>query len=77
MISAFEVLEGSSRGGSSRVLDARGRIRTGPHTYRDAGDVPSEYLPVMPPRIAALIESIHEPGADIAALFRAHDPALL
>ena len=48
-----------------------------PHTYRNAGDVPAEYLLVMPPRIASLIERIHQPGADVAALFAAHESSLL
>jgi mannose-6-phosphate isomerase-like protein (cupin superfamily) len=48
-----------------------------PHTYRNAGDVPAEYLLVMPPRIASLIESVHQPGADAAAVFAAHDSSLL
>jgi len=33
----------------------------------------SVYLLVMPPGIAQLIEAIHQPGADVPALFRAHD----
>jgi mannose-6-phosphate isomerase-like protein (cupin superfamily) len=43
-----------------------------PHTYRNAGDVEAEYLLVMTPRIAALIEAIHRPEADVPALFAAH-----
>jgi hypothetical protein len=34
-------------------------------------------LLVMTPRIAALIEAIHEPGADTPTLFRAHASELL
>ena len=48
-----------------------------PHTYRNAGDTEAVYLLVMPPRIAQLIEAIHQPGADIPALFRAHDSEIL
>jgi hypothetical protein len=32
---------------------------------------------VMPPAIAALIEAIHEPGADVHALFKAHASDIL
>ena len=52
----------------SAVLARRGT----PHTYRNVGDEEAEYLLVMPPRIASLIDAIHEPGADVPALFRAH-----
>jgi hypothetical protein len=48
-----------------------------PHTYRNAGDTEAVYLLVMPPRIAQLIEAIHQPGADIPALLRAHDSEIL
>ena len=48
-----------------------------PHTYRNAGDSEAVYLLVMPPRIAQLIEAIHQPGADIPALFHAHDSEIL
>ena len=48
-------------------------VRKGiPHAYRNAGDVEAEYLLVMPPRIAALIEAIHQPEADVPSLFEAH-----
>ena len=57
----------------SAVLARRGT----PHTYRNAGDVEAEYLLVMPPRIAALIEAIHQPAADVAALFEAHASKIL
>lgn len=60
-------------GPGSAVLARRGT----PHTYRNAGAVEAEYLLVMPPRIAFLIEAIHEPGADVPALFRAHASEIL
>ena len=60
-------------GPGSAVLARRGT----PHTYRNAGAVEAEYLLVMPPRIASLIEAIHEPGADVLALFRAHASEIL
>jgi mannose-6-phosphate isomerase-like protein (cupin superfamily) len=55
-------------GPGSAVLVRRGT----PHSYRNAGDVEAEYVLVMPPRIAALIDAIHRPGADVPALFEAH-----
>ncbi len=48
-----------------------------PHTYWNAGTVEARYILVMSTRIAGLIESIHAPGADIPALFAAHDSELL
>src|SRR3954469_582016 len=60
-------------GPGSAVLARKGT----PHTYRNAGDVEAEYLLVMPPRIAALIEAIHRPGADVPALFEAHASKIL
>ena len=64
--------EVDARAGSA-VLARRGT----PHTYRNGGREEAEYLLVMPPRIASLIDAIHEPGADMAALFRAHASELL
>jgi mannose-6-phosphate isomerase-like protein (cupin superfamily) len=57
----------------SAVLAPRGT----PHTYWNAGAVEARYLLVMTTRIAQLIEAIHAPGADIPALFGAHDSELL
>jgi quercetin dioxygenase-like cupin family protein len=57
----------------SAVMAQRGT----PHTYRNAGDEEAEYLLVMPPRIASLIDAIHEPDADVSALFTAHASELL
>jgi mannose-6-phosphate isomerase-like protein (cupin superfamily) len=57
----------------SAVLARRGM----PHTFRNAGTEEAEYLLVMSPRIAALIEAIHAPDADVAALFRAHASQVL
>lgn len=48
-----------------------------PHTYRNAGQAEAEYLLVMPPRIAQLIKEIHQPEADIVAVFEAHRSAIL
>jgi mannose-6-phosphate isomerase-like protein (cupin superfamily) len=60
-------------GPGSAVLARRGT----PHTYRNAGDVEAEYLLVMPPRIATLIEAIHQPGLEVRALFKAHASEIL
>jgi mannose-6-phosphate isomerase-like protein (cupin superfamily) len=50
-----------------------------PHSYGNArrGE-PARYLLVMTPKIRALVEALHQPGAsDYAAIFRAHDSELL
>jgi mannose-6-phosphate isomerase-like protein (cupin superfamily) len=60
-------------GAGSAVVAPRGT----PHTYWNAGDADARYLLVMSPRIARLIEAIHAPGADIPALFAAHDSELM
>jgi hypothetical protein len=48
-------------------------------TYWNPRAEPARYLLVMTERIAALIEALHAPGArdDMAAIFRAHDSALI
>jgi mannose-6-phosphate isomerase-like protein (cupin superfamily) len=82
---AWYVLEGAIRfqigdelieaGPGEAVMAAKGT----PHAYGNARrGQPARYLLVMPPRIRALIEALHEPGAgDYAAIFRAHDSELL
>jgi hypothetical protein len=45
--------------------------------YRNAGGEEAEYLLVVPPAIAPLIEAVHEPSADVHALFRAHASEIL
>ena len=63
----------ASRGGA--VLAPKGV----PHAYGNArrGQI-ARYLIVMTPKIRALVEALHEPGAsDYAAIFRAHDSELL
>jgi uncharacterized cupin superfamily protein len=57
----------------SAVLARRGTA----HTHWNAGGTDADYLLVMTPRIAALIEEIHRPGADIAAVFAAHDSEIV
>jgi len=55
------------------VLARRGT----PHTYWNAGRTEAAYLLVMTPRIAELIEQIHEPGADVSAIFAWHASEVL
>jgi uncharacterized cupin superfamily protein len=59
--------EVEARAGSA-VLARRGTA----HTFWNAGPVEARYLLVMTPRIAQLIEEIHRPRADVAAIFAAH-----
>ena len=62
-------------GAHSAVLASKGT----PHAYGNArpGE-PARYLLVMTPKIRALVEALHTPGAgDYAAIFRAHDSELL
>ncbi len=80
---AWYVLEGElgfRLGDEEVVVEAGSAVmapRGTPHTFWNAGDVEARYLLVMTPRIAHLIEAIHAPGADIPALFAAHDSELL
>jgi mannose-6-phosphate isomerase-like protein (cupin superfamily) len=55
------------------VLARRGAA----HTYWNAGSTEARYLLVMTPRIAQLITEIHQPNADIAAVFAKHRSAIL
>ena len=50
-----------------------------PHAYGNARPgQPARYLLVTTPKIRALVQALHEPGAsDYAAIFRAHDSELL
>jgi hypothetical protein len=55
-----------------------------PHTFWNPGPGPCEYLLVMTPRIAALIEALHAVPADVAdraavitSVYDAHDSQLL
>ena len=57
----------------SAVMARRGT----PHTYRNAGGEEAEYLLVIPPRIASLIDAMHEAGADAHAVFKAHASEIL
>jgi quercetin dioxygenase-like cupin family protein len=80
---AWYVLEGQL---GFRLADREARADAGsavfaprgtPHTYWNAGSAEARYLLVMTPKIARLIDAIHAPGADIAAIFAAHDSELL
>ena len=82
---AWYVLEGTLRfrlgdqefeaGPGSSVMAPKGT----PHSYGNARKrEPARYLLIMTPRIRALIQALHEPGADdYAAIFRAHESELL
>jgi mannose-6-phosphate isomerase-like protein (cupin superfamily) len=82
---AWYVLEGTLRlqigeevceaGPHDAVLVPRGT----PHAYGNARrGQPARYLLVMTPKIRALVQALHEPGAgDYAAIFQAHDSELL
>jgi len=49
------------------------------HTFWNAGPGRARYLIVMTPRIAALVQALHEPGGrdDMPELFRRHASELL
>jgi hypothetical protein len=51
--------------------------RETPHTYWNAGDFPARYLLVLTPNIARLLEEIHEPAADIRAIFARYNSEIL
>lgn len=48
-----------------------------PNAYWNASSVEARYLLVMTPKIARLIEAIHEPGDVIPALFAEYDSEIL
>ncbi|MDE3132259.1 MAG: cupin domain-containing protein [Acidobacteriota bacterium] len=82
---AWYVLEGALRlrvgertfeaGPGSAVMAPKGTA----HAYGNARrGVAARYLLVMTPKIRALVQALHEPGAgDYAAIFRAYDSELL
>ncbi len=55
------------------VLAERGTV----HTYWNPKPEPARYLLAMTPRVHALIEALHAPGADPAAVFSAHASTLI
>ena len=82
---AWYVLEGTLgfiRGDERLVAPAGSAVlvrRGAAHTFWNAGDGRARYVIVMTPRIAALVDAIHDPGAfdDPPALFRRFDSELL
>jgi mannose-6-phosphate isomerase-like protein (cupin superfamily) len=82
---AWYVLEGLLRfriGEDTREAGPGGAVLAPkgiPHAYGNARrGQPARYLLVMTPKIQALVQALHEPGAgDFAAIFRAHDSELL
>jgi Cupin domain len=82
---AWYVLEGLLRfriGDEIREVGPGGAVlapKGTPHAYGNGrrGHA-ARYLLVLTPRIRALVQALHEPGAgDYAAIFRAHDSELL
>ncbi len=81
---AWYVLEGTLgfRVGDDEVEAGAGAAvfvpRGTPHSFWNAGDGPARYVLVMPPRLKALVEALHAPGAgDFAVIFREHASELL
>jgi mannose-6-phosphate isomerase-like protein (cupin superfamily) len=80
---AWYVLSGTLgfRLGDAEIVAHRGAAvlaRHGtPHTYWNAGETEAQYLLVMTPRIAELVEQIHQPGADVGATFASHASEIL
>jgi mannose-6-phosphate isomerase-like protein (cupin superfamily) len=82
---AWYVLEGllGFQRGDERIEASAGTAvavpRGTPHTYWNAQAELTRYLIVMTPRIAALVDALHEPAAAGRAdeLFRAHESELL
>jgi mannose-6-phosphate isomerase-like protein (cupin superfamily) len=82
---AWYVLEGVLRfriGDEIREIGPHGAVLAAkgtPHAFGNARrGHPVRYLLVMTPKIRALVQALHEPGAgDYAAIFRAYDSELL
>jgi mannose-6-phosphate isomerase-like protein (cupin superfamily) len=81
---AWYVLEGTLgfRVGDDEVEAGPGAAvfvpRGTPHSFWNAGAGPARYVLVMPPRLKALVEALHAPGAgDFAGIFREHASELL
>ena len=73
LASASAMRKSKHRRTASAVLARRGTA----HTFWNAGPGEARYLLVMTPRIAGLVEEIHRPGADVAAIFAAHKSLLV
>jgi mannose-6-phosphate isomerase-like protein (cupin superfamily) len=80
---AWYVLEGTLgfRLGDDEIEAAAGSAvlarRNTPHTYWNAGGQPARYLLVLTPRLARLIDEVHEPGADLPSIFARYDSEIL
>jgi|SRR5215475_7476859 len=80
---AWYVLSGTLgfRLGDAEIKAERGAAvlarRGTPHTYWNAARTEAQYLLVMTPRIAELVQQIHQPGADVAAIFASHASEIL
>ena len=81
---AWYVLEGAlgfRRGGEQLLAPASTAVLVPagtPHTFWNAaGGRTTRYLIVMPQRVAALVEALHEPFEDVDALFARFDSALV
>jgi len=82
---AWYVLEGllGFVRGAERIEASAGTAvvvpRGTPHTFWNAHAKPTRYLIVMTPRIAALVDAVHDPAAAgrLAEVFREHESELL
>ena len=80
---AWYVLEGTLgfRLGEKTATASAGSAVLAPagmqHSYWNAGPGRARYLLVASPRLFALIEELHAPGADFAEVFRKYDSELL
>lgn len=80
---AWYVLEGALgfRRGDEQLLAPAGSAVLVPagvaHTFWNAAGGRTRYLILMTPRIAALIEALHEPVDDVHALFARFDSGLV
>ena len=80
---AWYVLEGTlgfTRGDATVIAPAGSAVLMPagvPHTYWNAGSTRARYLLVMTPRIAGLIEALHQPFDDVHELFRRYDSQLV
>ena len=71
----FRIGEEISEAGPHNAVLAQGNSA---HVWQCQARQPARYLLVMTPKIRALVQALHEPGAgDYAAIFRAHDSELL
>lgn len=80
---AFIVLDGrlEVQDGPTRHLLESGQLHVvkagAAHTFATVGDEGARVLCVMTPEIDALIQRLHEPGVDVAAVWAAHHSSLV